>query len=52
MGLPLYQGYYTVHDMDVPSMGFVPHTESRKTPIQFGTVPEKKLPGTSAGKYI
>lgn len=30
MGLPIYQGYYTVHDMDEPSIGFVPHATSRK----------------------
>lgn len=52
MGMPMYQGYYTVHDMDEPSIGFVPHAKSTKMPIQTGVVPENGLPGINATAWI
>ena len=33
IGLPLFQDYYTVHDMDTGRMGFAPHKESRKAKV-------------------
>jgi len=58
MGLPLYKGYYTVHDDTEGKMGFVPHKgSSKKGPFEstgkptrvFGDplpveIPEEKVP--------
>jgi len=43
MGLPLYNGYYTVHDDKEGKMGFVPHKYSAKKGPFWGTVPTRTL---------
>ena len=43
MGLPFFQGYYTIHDMTVPQIGYIPTDKSLKTPLKLGTVPTQFL---------
>lgn len=42
-GLPLFQGYYTIHDMWDLHIGYIPHQESRKDFVTKAPVPNKVL---------
>lgn len=43
LGLPLYVGYYTVHDDRAGNLGFAPHKTSSKPKITWGILPTKEL---------
>ena len=43
VGLPFFQGYYTTHDMDEPSITYIPHVDSSKDYLKSGSVPEQFL---------
>lgn len=43
VGLPFFQGYYTIHDMEAPSIGYIPHDNSRKGYLEEGEVPTQIL---------
>ena len=42
-GLPLFHGYYTIHDMEGGRIGYVPNSISKKSPLVKGLPPVKKL---------
>ena len=42
-GLPVFQDYYTVHDMEEGRIGFAPHKDSKKTILQTGEIPKQKI---------
>jgi hypothetical protein len=43
MGLPFFQGYYTIHDMDAPQIGYIPTIRSSKSYLKQGPVPTQIL---------
>lgn len=43
MGLPIFQGYYTHHFMDAPSITFYPNDKSKKQFIAQFQPPETPL---------
>ena len=42
-GMPLFHGYYTIHDMQEGRIGYVPNAESKKTPLEKADPPVKTL---------
>ena len=42
-GLPLFHGYYTIHDMEGGRIGYVPNSLSKKSPLAKGIQPVKTL---------
>jgi len=38
-GLPLFQGYYTIHDMDQNYIGYIPHSLSDKKFLEKAQIP-------------
>jgi len=42
-GLPLFQGYYTIHDMWGLNIGYIPHRESRKDFLFKAPLPTQVL---------
>lgn len=42
-GLPLFQGYYTIHDMWETHIGYIPHRESRKDFLFKAPLPNRIL---------
>ena len=47
MGLPTYMDYYTVHDETNNQIGFVPHKDSTKTPLEKGEQPSRAFASNS-----
>ena len=43
MGLPLFKGYYSIHDDTRGLLGFAPHKQSLKKGPFWGTVPTQVL---------
>lgn len=43
LGLPVFMGYYTVHDMDDPSIGYIPIDTSSKSYVTAGIIPTQFL---------
>lgn len=43
MGIPVFMGYYTVHNMDDPSIGYIPIDSSSKSFLVAGTIPTQFL---------
>ena len=43
MGLPIFMGYYTVHNMDDPSIGYIPIDTSSKPYVTAGNIPTRFL---------
>jgi len=43
LGLPIYVGYYTVHDDKNSQIGFAPHKDSFKPSPSWGILPMKDL---------
>ena len=43
LGMPLFHGYYTIHDMEEGRLGYVPHHNSQKGPLEPGLRPIKLL---------
>ena len=43
LGLPIFQDYYTVHDMEYGRIGFAPHSTSRKQRLEAGSLPTQFL---------
>ena len=39
MGWRAYDGYYVTHDLEQGTMSFVPHSDSKKPPIERGSIP-------------
>ena len=39
LGQPIFQGYYTHHDMDAQTIGFIPHSMSTKPFLQIAELP-------------
>lgn len=48
LGMPLFIDYYTVHDMDEGTIGFVPHSVSSKSQLVAGSDPEIMLASKQA----
>lgn len=43
VGLPFFQGYYTIHDLEAPSIGYIPHDNSSKDFLVYGEIPDQYL---------
>ena len=45
MGLPIFQGYYTHHDMESRSIEFAPLIKSGKDSLKHGDIPKMSMTG-------
>lgn len=53
MGLPAYMDYYTVHDETNKRIGFAPHKDSNKSPLEKGEQPTRAFgSGDSPAKPV
>lgn len=43
LGMPIYQGFYTYHNVETSTMTFAPLYGMNKTPLKAGTVPSVLL---------
>lgn len=52
LGQPIYQGYYTVHDMEYSTIGYAPLENSGKSVPEKSTIPETMMVPTPPKPFM
>lgn len=52
LGQPVFQGYYTIHDMTASTIGFAPLKGSGKKPLQKANIPDSVLQASVPPTFI